>query len=170
MDRGIRWPSVVLSLVILAGCSAGAGTTISATPAPTAAWTSVHFGSAKLDVPSNWPVHDLSKDPKLCVRFDQSAVYLGRQGPEPKCPARLLGRTSAVQVQLLDPATVGQLVPAAAGAGAANAKGQVHHDQPNSSTTRSIVAAFPKLGVLVTASYQQDPSVAQRIIDSVDAA
>jgi hypothetical protein len=121
----------------------------------------------RFDVPSNWPVYDLTKDPKRCVRFDMNAVYLGTQGTEAGCPARLLGRADAVQIEPLAPAATAHLLPAAA---TLNAKGQTVEQQPGSSTTRSIVATFPKLAVVVTASYPQDPSVAQRVVDSVDAA
>ncbi|MGH3244069.1 MAG: DUF1906 domain-containing protein, partial [Spirillospora sp.] len=44
-------------------------------------------------------VHDLDRDPSRCVRYDRRAVYLGRPGPRPDCPARLVGRTEAVHIQ-----------------------------------------------------------------------
>jgi len=131
------------------------------------AWKVDRFGAMKLDAPASWPVHDLSKDSHLCVRFDVNAVYLGSQGPQPDCPARLLGRTDAVQVQPLNATATENLLPAAS---MVNAQGQTYQVQPDSSTTRMVVAVFPKLGVVVTASFQRDPSVAQRIIDSVSGA
>jgi hypothetical protein len=166
MNPKISGRNLVFAAVVLAGCSAGTTTTVKAGPVSTPAWTRVHFGAASFDVPSAWPVYDLTKDPKRCVRFDVNAVYLGAQGSAPTCPARLLGRADAVQIEPVGPTAAGQLLPATS---TSNARGQVLEEQPDSATTRSIVAAFPKLGVVVKASFPKDPSVAQRIIDSVDA-
>ena len=168
MERRYAWRWVVLAAAVLTGCAAHSGTAISTgAPAANTSWTTVQFDGASVDVPASWPVYELSKDPTLCVRFNVNAVYLGAQGPDPDCPARMLGRADAVQVAPLGPTTAGQLLPALS---AVNPQGLVVQEQPNSDTTRTIVAAFPKLGVLVTASYLQDPSVAQRIVDSVAAA
>src|SRR5689334_446833 len=76
-------------------------------PTPAAAagtgWRAVEYGGVRLDVPAAWPVYDLARDPTRCVRLDVHAVYLGRPGAAPACPARLLGRTEAVQVEPADP-------------------------------------------------------------------
>ena len=42
--------------------------------------------------------------------------------------------------------------------------------EPDSSATRSLVASFAGLGLTVTATYAADPSVATRIVHSVERA
>lgn len=64
--------------------------------APAAAAT---FRGVTVPVPDGWAVVDLEKDPSACVRLDVRAVYLGAQGPAPRCPSRIVGRTSTLQLQ-----------------------------------------------------------------------
>ncbi|TDE32324.1 hypothetical protein, partial [Actinomadura sp. 6K520] len=59
----------------------------------------VEYRGLRIPVPAGWEVHDLDRDPLRCVRYDRRALYLGRPGPEPDCPARIVGRTEAVHVQ-----------------------------------------------------------------------
>ncbi len=68
-----------------------------ATPA---AAKSVHFGGRTVDVPAGWPVYKLAEHPRMCVRMDRRAVYLGRPGPSQSCPSQAIGRQRAI---LLDP-------------------------------------------------------------------
>jgi hypothetical protein len=68
-------------------------------PQAPAGWRTVSFGRASVQVPAAWPVVDLDRHPSTCPRLDVHAVYLGTPGPAPRCPARLLGRTEAVQIQ-----------------------------------------------------------------------
>ena len=58
----------------------------------------VRFAGVSVQVPSAWPVYDLSRDPRRCVRLDVHAVYLGSPGPDEQCPAHLVGRTEAVVI------------------------------------------------------------------------
>ncbi|HEV7400596.1 MAG TPA: DUF1906 domain-containing protein [Solirubrobacterales bacterium] len=69
-----------------------------ATPA---AARSVHFGARAVDVPSGWPVYRLAEHPRMCVRLDRRAVYLGTPGPNQDCPSQAIGRRRAI---LVDPA------------------------------------------------------------------
>ncbi|TDD32618.1 DUF1906 domain-containing protein [Actinomadura sp. KC06] len=62
----------------------------------------VEYRGLRVTVPAGWEVHDLDRDPARCVRYDRHAVYLGRPGPQPDCPARLVGRTEAVHIQPAD--------------------------------------------------------------------
>src|SRR6266496_6546462 len=41
----------------------------------------VTFGGYTVSVPASWPVYDLTKNPRQCVRYDVHAVYLGTPGP-----------------------------------------------------------------------------------------
>ncbi|TDC70348.1 DUF1906 domain-containing protein [Actinomadura sp. GC306] len=59
----------------------------------------VEYRGLRVPVPAGWEVHDLERDPLRCVRYDRRALYLGRPGPEPACPARIVGRTEAVHIQ-----------------------------------------------------------------------
>jgi len=69
-----------------------------AEPAEPASQT-VTFGGYTVSVPASWPVYDLTKNPRQCVRYDVHAVYLGTPGPDPNCPPNLVGRVDTVTIQ-----------------------------------------------------------------------
>src|SRR5690606_31026417 len=52
---------------------------------PTSGQT-VTYRGLRLEVPKHWAVHDLTKNPETCVRYDKPAVYLGPPGEEQRCP------------------------------------------------------------------------------------
>jgi len=58
----------------------------------------VHFGGWAVDVPAGWPVYRLTEHPRMCVRMDRRAVYLGTPGNEQRCAAGSVGRRRAVLV------------------------------------------------------------------------
>ena len=60
----------------------------------------VTFGGYTVSVPASWPVYDLTKNPRQCVRYDVHAVYLGTPGPDPDCPPNLVGRVDTVSIQV----------------------------------------------------------------------
>ncbi len=66
--------------------------------APATAKT-VHFGGRAVDVPSHWPVYRLADHPRMCVRLDRQAVYLGTPGASQRCPAEAIGRQRAILVE-----------------------------------------------------------------------
>ena len=66
--------------------------------APAAART-VHFGGQSVHVPAGWPVLRLTEHPRLCVRLDRRAVYLGTPGRSQRCPAEAIGRRRAILVE-----------------------------------------------------------------------
>jgi hypothetical protein len=138
----MRWRRVVggTCALVLALCGAGIAA-FHASPAQD--WKTVDYGGMSFQVPVSWPVYDLSVDRHRCVRFDQHAVYLGTQGPEPACPARAIGRTEALQVTPL--------------AGSPSLP----------DTTRSIVTSLPRLGVMATLSYLRNRSQVRQILGSV---
>ncbi|HJP66346.1 MAG TPA: hypothetical protein VKA30_08595, partial [Actinomycetota bacterium] len=90
---------VLLMIALVPGNGA-----VSTKRAGAAATRSVTYRGATFDVPAGWPVYRLGPRSTRCVRFDVHAVYLGRQGRQPDCPAKLIGRTDAVQVEPLDAA------------------------------------------------------------------
>src|SRR5260221_563675 len=58
----------------------------------------IHFGGEAVAVPAGWPVYRLAERPRMCVRLDRKAVYLGRPGAHQRCPASVLGRRRAIVV------------------------------------------------------------------------
>ena len=70
---------------------------ICATPA---AARTVDFDGQAVAVPAGWPVYRLAEHPRMCVRLDRPAVYLGTPGARQRCPANAIGRQRAI---LVDP-------------------------------------------------------------------
>ncbi|HXS46877.1 MAG TPA: DUF1906 domain-containing protein [Solirubrobacterales bacterium] len=70
-----------------------------ALPASAGAKT-VPFQGERVAVPAGWPVFRLADHPRMCVRLDRKAVYLGRPGAHQRCPASAIGRRRAI---LVDP-------------------------------------------------------------------
>src|SRR6478609_8389407 len=66
---------------------------ICATPA---AARTVHLGTRSVDVPADWPVYRLAEHPRMCVRLDRRAVYLGTPAASQRCPANAIGRRRAI--------------------------------------------------------------------------
>jgi hypothetical protein len=71
---------------------------ICATPA---AARTVDFDGQAVAVPAGWPVYRLAEHPRMCVRLDRRAVYLGTPGANQSCPSSAIGRRRAI---LVDPA------------------------------------------------------------------
>ena len=69
------------------------------------AMKTVEYRGYAIRVPATWPVYSLSKDPRQCVRYDVNAVYLGTPGPNPNCPAHVVGRADTISIG--GPATPG---------------------------------------------------------------
>jgi hypothetical protein len=152
-----------------AGPAAGA-VTAAAAVAPATKLVSYH-GYA-LRVPASWPVYRLANDPSRCVLLSTSAVYLGQPGAHQNCPARAIGRATAVLVQpaggggggaALPPGTAVLRAPSAALPSAAAlpsvtaAAGSADH---------VLRLAVPSAGVLVTASYADSQAPARAILAS----
>lgn len=97
--------TIAASFVFVSG-SAGAGRSHDAGrgAGPGAARPTADYRGLSIPVPDGWPVYRLDREPTRCVRFDRQAIYLGPPGPEPDCPARLVGRTQSLHVAPLDPA------------------------------------------------------------------
>ena len=65
----------------------------------------VRFGRIELRVPAGWPVHDLDREPRTCVRWDSPAVYLGTPSADQECPAMAVGNEGGILVEPLGPAS-----------------------------------------------------------------
>ncbi len=61
-------------------------------------WRNVTYDGVRFSVPASWPVIRFARHPLACPRLDVHAVYLGTPGPNPICPAGLVGKTEAVMV------------------------------------------------------------------------
>jgi hypothetical protein len=88
-----QFRSALAVLVLLAIC---------ATPA---AARTIHFGGRAVDVPVGWSIYRLAEHPRMCVRLDRSAVYLGTPGASQRCPSHAVGRRRAI---LVNPAAPGR--------------------------------------------------------------
>lgn len=71
----------------------------------------VPFDGRAVQVPAGWPVFRLDRHPRMCVRLDRRAVYLGRPSPEQSCPAEAMGRRRAVLVEPRSAASASALRP-----------------------------------------------------------
>jgi hypothetical protein len=120
----------------------------------------VEYRGLRVPVPAGWAVHRLDEEPDRCVRFDRHAVYLGRPGPQPDCPARVVGRTEAVHIEP---------VRAEPGGEGRSARTVVHGDRLASLTVAPAVdhearLTLPEAGVMITGVYGTDPGRLQRIL------
>jgi hypothetical protein len=103
---------IALTVALVAGLlpTAASAQTATSAQAATSARQVVTYLGVRLNVPAGWPVYDLASDPRRCVLFNTSAVYLGDQAPQAACPASAVGVALAVQLR---PATAGAATPAA---------------------------------------------------------
>src|SRR6266516_7722239 len=60
---------------------------------------SVHFRGHEVRVPAGWPVYRLAAHPRMCVRLDWRAVYLGRPGANQRCPSQAVRRRRAILIE-----------------------------------------------------------------------
>jgi len=65
----------------------------------TASARTIHFHGQEVNAPAGWPVYRLAAHPRMCVRLDRRAVYLGSPGAQQRCPASAIGRRRAILVQ-----------------------------------------------------------------------
>src|SRR5690349_17931372 len=126
----------------------------------------VTFGGYAVSVPASWPVYDLTKNPRQCVRYDVNAVYLGTPGPDQNCPPNLVGRVDTVTIQ----------APAApAGAKSGDNKGplQAGRKAPAPGTIvqdpdlHELALALPDQAPSIGATYGTGPGAAEQMLASV---
>jgi Domain of unknown function (DUF1906) len=87
----LRGVPLLLGLVGLLG--------LLAAPAPAAGKRVLRFDGRALQVPASWPVYRLDHHPRMCVRLDRRAVYLGVPSTQQNCPAEAIGRRRAILVE-----------------------------------------------------------------------
>ena len=108
----------------------------------------VGYHGYKVLVPRSWPVFDLARDPRACVRFDRHALYLGTPSSDQRCPAHAVGRAAAI---LLEPA----------GASAARTGNVRAAPRMQGSATSFVVGSTE---VRVTATWSRDRAVIMRAL------
>ncbi|MFN8216770.1 MAG: DUF1906 domain-containing protein [Solirubrobacterales bacterium] len=97
-----RVPGTVLRLVLPILLVLAAWLAVTPAPAAARGARTIHFGGETVRVPAGWPVYRLAQHPRLCVRLDRRAVYLGSPAASQRCPAgAAVGRRRAI---LVDPA------------------------------------------------------------------
>jgi hypothetical protein len=115
--RRLRRPAGLSLLALLALLS-----TVPLAPA-TGAERSVRFDGGVVRAPAGWSVYRLGEHPRMCVRLDRRAVYLGTPSGQQRCPAEAIGRRRAIVVE---PAAAGSSsLPAAPRRATASAGGAV---------------------------------------------
>jgi hypothetical protein len=142
-------------------------TTTSTVPGALSGYQTVDYRGLRFQVPDGWPVYDLAKDPTRCVRFDQHAVYLGHAGANQSCPAHLVGRVDAVQVEPIDDTS---RTTEARATTPSNVNGLQAREDPSSPVTHSIVAAFDGKGVVATITFPNDDVTANQILGTFESA
>jgi Domain of unknown function (DUF1906) len=124
----------------------------------------VTFGGYTVSVPASWPVYDLTKNPRQCVRYDVHAVYLGTPGPDQDCPSNLVGRVDTVSIE-------GATAPAGTKS-AGNRKGSLQAGQ-QAATPRTIVQdpdlhelalSLPDNAPRIGATYGTAPGTAEQML------
>ena len=88
-----RLALATLAVLCLLCCGLGA-----LAPAGAAART-IHFQGQRVEAPPAWPVYRLDRHPRMCVRLDRRAVYLGTPAANQRCPADAMGRRRAILVE-----------------------------------------------------------------------
>ena len=115
------------------------------------AMKTVEYRGYAIRVPASWPVYSLSKNPRQCVRYDVNAVYLGTPGPNPDCPAHLVGRADTVSIG--GPVTPGpRSVPLRTDLRAAVGANRAGNDVPAAPGTIMQNAQLQELSVAMPAS------------------
>jgi hypothetical protein len=104
----------------------------------------VTFGGYTFEVPGSWRVVNLARHPRMCVRFDRHAVYVGTPDRNQSCPADLIGTTQALLI-----------APAAPRSGRSSVQNPV---------ARQITVLAP--GIRITATYGADPGPVYQILFS----
>jgi hypothetical protein len=124
-----------------------------------AARRTVAFDGVSLRVPASWPVIDLSRQPRACLRLNRHAVYLGTPGPDPICPANLQGKTTAVTLQRVNPGSP-DLRQATRHAVIG---GRAARTNTDAAVTHTMIDILPSAGVEVSLSYGRSPQAARSI-------
>ena len=132
--------------------------------APGPSWRTIHYGHVRLRAPSSWPVVSLAAHPRTCPLLGRHAVYLGKGGADPDCPADVLaGKTGAVQVL---PA-VADSPDSRAATRSVVIDGHPARTNPDDLVTHTIIDILPAAGTEVDFSYGSDLATITKIQSSL---
>jgi glycoside hydrolase-like protein len=95
----VTWTRLPLRPLLLLGLLATLPALAASTGAAAAQAGSVHFDGRTVAVPKGYRVFRLAQRPRLCVRLDRRAVYLGTPSSQQRCPADAMGRRRAILVE-----------------------------------------------------------------------
>jgi hypothetical protein len=148
-------------------------TSQTAAKAAAPAMKTVEYRGYAIRVPATWPVYSLSQDPSRCVRYDVNAVYLGTPGPNPDCPAHVVGRADTVSIG--GPAAPGQRsTPVRTDLRAAVGAKRAGPAMPAASGTimqntqlRELSVAMPGSAPAITATYGTSPDEIMQVLSGV---
>jgi glycoside hydrolase-like protein/IPT/TIG domain-containing protein len=151
--------------VTLSGIVVAAMAAMAAVPGPVGGAPASHVISylgEQVSVPAAWTVQDLAAHPSVCVRFDVHVVYEGRIGPQPDCPARVVGVTEAIHLEPL----AGRTAPPGLRQTSIGGQQAEVNSAGSQRVSHRIVVAFMQGGVLATISFGSDASLAQQVLAS----
>lgn len=123
----------------------------------------VSYHGVSVEVPADWPVVDLDRDPTACVRLDKEAVYLGEPGEQQDCPAHAIGRADTVWLRDSDvaPSAAPMTSPSSTRLGTMAAKVD---SQPLVQATQ---AELPAQDVAVQTTYAAPTAASKGVVDEV---
>jgi Domain of unknown function (DUF1906) len=138
----------------------GAAVQAAARPGPL---RTVRYAGISLRVPARWPVIRLARHPQACPRLNVHAVYLGTPGPDPRCPADLQGRTTAVQIEPVS-LTSPDLRQATR---RVTIGGRPARTNPDAAVTHTITDILPSAGAEVSLAYGVSPALADFVQSTI---
>lgn len=97
--RALAFPAI--GLAIAAVCASAPPASAGAAGPQASPPRSVRFEGRTVHVRAGWQIYRLAQHPRMCVRLDRRAVYLGTPSANQRCPAGAIGRRRAIVV---DPA------------------------------------------------------------------
>ncbi|MFE2166188.1 DUF1906 domain-containing protein [Streptomyces sp. NPDC059447] len=130
-------------------------------PVPTAAGAGadtrvVDYRGLRIDVPADWRVVDLDREPAACLRLDVPTLYLGHAGTQANCSGRAaVRRADTLHLEPLDGAPPRADIPTVADLAAALPR-------TDSNELRYVLR---RAGVVATVSYGDAPGTVRGILD-----
>lgn len=143
--------------------STGATSDVTVTRSATGGTNDIDFLGVRFQTPDAWPVVDLALDPEACVRFDQSAVYVGHPGDAQQCPSKMRGSADGLLIEPFDAVTSAAQIPGTITA-AIGAPIELDKTQLASHAVRVIL---PDVGVVISGSFNDSPDALIAVIEGV---
>ncbi len=113
LDPRLLLTALLAALALAAALAPAAGWSAPASP-DRGHLRALSFDGKQVQVPRGWPVYRLAENPRMCVRLDRRAVYLGKPGANQRCPSSAIGRQRAIVVEPRSAAAAKPALPAPA--------------------------------------------------------